>query len=136
MSVDAQVKWIDGSQFVGRVGNGPAIILDNPEGGSGPSPMQVVLIGIAGCSGMDVVSILKKKRSTFENLEINITGDRKEDHPKGYTKIQMEFLVYGQGVKPSDVERAVELSVTKYCSAIASINVEVDYSYRIVEEEG
>ena len=135
MSVSAQVKWTDGFQFVGRVGSGPAIILDNPEGGSGPSPMQVVLIGIAGCSGMDVVSILKKKRSTFKDLQINITGDRKEDHPKGYTKIQMEFLIYGQGVKPSDVERAVELSVTKYCSAIGSINAEVDYSYRILEEK-
>ena len=135
MNVSAQMKWIDGFQFVGRVGNGPAIILDNPEGGSGPSPMQLFLMGIAGCSGMDVVSILKKKRSTFKDLQVNITGDRKEDHPKEYTKIQMEFLVYGQGVKPSDVERAVELSVTKYCSAIGSIKAEVDYSYRILEEE-
>ena len=80
MKVSAQMKWIDGFQFVGRVGNGPAIILDNPEGGSGPSPMQVFLMGIAGCSGMDVVSILKKKRSTFKDLQVNITGDRKEDH--------------------------------------------------------
>ena len=133
MSVSAQMKWTDGLQFVGRVGNGPAIILDNPEGASGPSPMQVVLIGIAGCTGMDVVSILKKKRSTFKDLQLNITGDQKEDHPKAYTKIQMEFLVYGQGVKPSDVERAIELSVTKYCSAIASIKAEVAYSYRILE---
>ena len=135
MSVSAQMKWIDGLQFVGRVGNGPAIILDNPEGGSGPSPMPVVLMGIAGCSGMDVVSILKKKRSTFNDLKINITGDRAEDHPKRYTNIHLEFLVYGKGIKPKDVERAVELSVTKYCGAIGSINAEVDYSYRILEEE-
>ena len=84
---------------------------------------------------MDVVSILKKKRSTFNDLKINITGDRAEDHPKRYTNIHLEFLVYGQGVKPKDVERAVELSVTKYCGAIGSINAEVDYSYRILEEK-
>ena len=134
MSITAELKWVDGFQFVGRVGNGPAITLDNPESGSGPSPMQAVLMGIAGCSGMDVVSILKKKRSTFKDLKINITGDRKEDHPKAYTKIRMEFLVYGQGVKPRDVERAIELSITKYCSAVGSMNADVGYSYRIIEE--
>ena len=134
MSERAEMKWTDGLQFIGRAGNSPAIIMDNPEGGSGPSPMQVVLIGIAGCTGMDVVSILKKKRSTFKDLQINVTGDRKEDHPKAYTKIHMEFLVYGQGVKPADVERSIELSVTKYCGAIGSVKAEVDYSYRIIEE--
>ena len=134
MSERAEMKWTDGLQFIGRAGNSPAIIMDNPEGGSGPSPMQVVLIGIAGCTGMDVVSILKKKRSTFKDLQINVTGDRKEDHPKAYTKIHMEFLVYGQGVKPADVERSIELSVTKYCGAVGSVKAEVDYSYRIIEE--
>lgn len=134
MKANAELKWTDGLQFVGRVGDSPAIILDNPEGGSGPSPMQFVLMGIAGCSGMDVVSILKKKRSPFKDLKINITGDRAEHHPKRYTDIHMEFVIYGAGVKPKDVERAIELSVTKYCSAIASINAEVKYSYRIVDE--
>ena len=135
MRANAQLKWTDGLQFVGRVSNSPAIILDNPEGGSGPSPMQFVLMGIAGCAGMDVVSILKKKRSPFKDLKINITGDREENHPKRYTDIHLEFVIYGAGVKPKDVERAIELSVTKYCSAIGSINAEVNYSYSIVEEE-
>ena len=62
MSVSAQMKWIDGFQFVGRVGNGPSIIMDNPEGGSGASPMELLLMGTAGCTAMDVISILKKKR--------------------------------------------------------------------------
>ena len=135
MAAQAHLKWTDGLQFVGRVGKGPAVILDNAEGGSGPSPMQMVLIGIGGCTGMDVVSILKKKRANFSKFEVNITGDQAEDHPKRYTRIHMEFVVHGKDIKPKDVERSIELSTTKYCSAIASINAALEHSYRIVEVE-
>jgi putative redox protein len=136
MAVEAKLSWTDGLQFVARAENGPGVVLDNTEGGSGPTPMQMVLIGVAGCTAMDVVSILKKKRSSFTDLHVNISGDQAEDHPKRYTYINIEFVVHGKGVKPKDVERSIELSATKYCSAISSINAEVEHTYRLVEEDG
>jgi putative redox protein len=135
-TVEARVKWTgEGIQLAGRTQNGPGIIMDNHEGGSGPGPMDLVLMGIAGCTSMDVISILKKKRSPFTGFHVDITGDRAEDHPKRYQQIHMEFVVTGTGVKPRDVERSIELSVTKYCSAVATINADITHSYRIVSPE-
>ena len=130
----AQLNWTHDMQFVGRVQDGPAVVLDNPEGGSGPTPMQLVLMGVAGCTAMDVISILKKKRSPVTGMQLNIRAEQAEDHPKRYTAIAIEFVITGRNVKPGDVERAIELSATKYCSAIGSINAEVEYSYRIIDE--
>ncbi len=133
MTMQAHLHWTDGMQFVARAGHSPAFVLDNAEGASGPTPMETVLIGIAGCTAMDVVSILKKKRAPFTGFQVNITGERADDHPKRYTKIHLEFVVCGKEVKAKDVERSIELSVTKYCGAIASVNAAVEHSYRIVE---
>ena len=133
MSLEAQLNWTRNMQFIGRAGEAPAVILDNPEGGSGSSPMQLVLMGVAGCSAMDVVSILKKKRSTFTGLAVHIKGDRNEGHPKRFTDVHMEFKVSGQGVKAADVERAIDLSQNKYCSVTASLNADVKYEYEIKE---
>jgi putative redox protein len=135
MAVQAQLNWTDGFQFVARAENGPGILLDNLEGGSGPTPMQMVLMGVAGCTGMDVVSILKKKRANIRDLQVNISGEQAEDHPKRYTKINIEFVVHGKAVKPQDVERSIELSLTKYCGATASVNAHVEHTYRIVEDD-
>lgn len=133
MSVKAQLKWTNDLQFVGRSENGPAVILDNPEGGSGPSPMVYVLMGVAGCTAMDVVSILKKKRAEFSGVEVNISGERAEEHPMRYTTIHIGFVITGKSIKPTDVARAIELSETKYCSAVASLNAKVETAYKIVE---
>ncbi|UCH23566.1 MAG: OsmC family protein [Deltaproteobacteria bacterium] len=135
MAVQAKLNWTDGFQFVARAENGPGIVLDSSDGGSGPTPMQMVLMGVAGCTAMDVVSILKKKRASITDLHVNISGDQAEEHPKRYTHINIEFVVHGRGVKPQVVERSIELSVTKYCSAMASVNANVEHTYRIVEDE-
>jgi putative redox protein len=132
MAAHAQLNWTHGAQFVARADQAPAILLDNPEGGSGPSPMQLVLMGVAGCTAMDVVSILQKKRVNFSGLQINITGERADDHPRRYTRIAIEFVVTGRDIKEKDVERAIELSLTKYCSASASVNAEIASSFRII----
>ena len=134
MANEAQLTWTtQGLQFVARAGEGPAIVLDNPEGASGPTPMELLLMGIAGCTGMDVVSILKKKRSGFTGMSIHITGERTTDHPMRYTHLHIAFQLTGPDIKPGDVQRAIELSVTKYCSAIASVNATVEYTYGINE---
>jgi putative redox protein len=135
MAVQAKLNWTDGFQFVARAENGPGIVLDNSDGGSGPTPMQMVLMGVAGCTAMDVVSILKKKRASITDLQVNISGEQAAEHPKRYTHINIEFVVYGKGVKPQDVERSIELSLTKYCSATATVNANVEHTYRIVEDE-
>ena len=133
MEMQAQLKWTDGLQFVGRAGDGPGVVIDSRDGGSGPSPMQLVLMGVAGCTAMDVVVVLEKRRAALTDLEINISGARAETHPKRFTAIHVEYVVHGQGIKPKDVEMAIRLSEEKYCSAIASLNAEVTHSYRIVE---
>ncbi len=134
MAVQAQLQWTQGLQFVARADQGPAIVIDNPEGGSGPSPMQLVLMGTAGCTAMDIVSILRKRRAALSRVLVNIHAERAGEHPRRYTRIELEYIITGRGIKEKDVARAVDLSLTKYCSATASLNAEVTSRFRIVEE--
>lgn len=136
MSVTATLKWTDGLQFVGRAGDGPAVVLDSHDGGSGASPMELVLLGLGGCTAMDVISILQKKRAHVTGFEINLSGERAEEHPKRYVGIHLEYVVYGKDIKPNDVERSIQLSEEKYCSVRASLNASFSSSFRIVESEG
>ncbi|MBN1811214.1 MAG: OsmC family protein [Anaerolineae bacterium] len=142
MTSTAQVTWVGpGLRLVGEGGQGPAIVVDHvlpdeerQEGG--PRPMELLLIGLAGCTSMDVVSVLQKKRQPLTGLQTKVTAERAEEHPKVYTKIHVEYVVTGRGVKPEAVERAIELSETKYCPATAMLRqaAEITTSYRIVEE--
>ena len=134
MTVKAQIKWTDGMQFIARAGNGPAVVLDSGEGGSGPSPMEMVLIGVAGCLAIDVIMIMEKKRAQVTDFQVNITGERAEEYPKRYTDIHIEFVLHGKGIKPKAVEQAIQLSETKYCGAMASLNADFKTAYRIVDE--
>ena len=134
MTVEAQIKWTNGMQFVARAGNGPAVVLDSGEGGSGPSPMEMVLIGVAGCSAIDVIMIMEKKRVEVTDFRVNITGERAAEYPKRYTDIHLEFVFHGKGIKPKAVEQAIQLSTTKYCGAMASLNAQFETTYRIVDD--
>jgi len=136
MTVKARLEWKEKMQFVGQAGDSPSVILDNPDGKTGPTPMEMVLMGIAGCTAMDVISIMRKKRAHVTGFQVNITGERADDHPRRYTKVFIEFVLEGKGLSPKDVERSIEVSATKYCSAIASVSAPVETSYRIVEKEG
>jgi putative redox protein len=133
MAIKAQVRWTDGYQFVARTGDGPAIVIDSTEGKSGPTPMGLLLMSVAGCTAIDVVSIMKKKRTKMTGFEVVISGDMAEDHPKRYSKISIEYVLHGTGISPKSVEQAIKLSHTKYCSAMASLNALFEHSYRIVE---
>ena len=134
MTVKAQINWTDGMQFIARAGTGPAVVLDSSDGSSGPSPMEMVLIGVAGCSAIDVIMIMEKKRARVTNFQVNITGERAEEYPKRYTDVHIEFVLHGKGIKPKAVEQAIELSATKYCGAMASLNADFETTYRIVDE--
>ncbi len=133
MTVKAQLNWTEGMQFIARAGKGSAVVLDSREGGSGPSPMEMVLFGVAGCSAIDVIMIMEKKRARVTGFQVNITGERAEEYPKRYTHINIEFVLHGKEVKPKSVEQAIQLSTTKYCGAMASLNADFKTTYRIVD---
>ena len=135
MTIHAQLRWTEGLQLIGRADDGPAVVLDNPEGGSGASPMELVLMGTAGCTAMDVISILKKKRMSISGFSVNITGNRADAHPKRYTDIHIEYVIHGTDISSEGVRRAIELSETKYCSATASLNATITHSFRIEPDE-
>ena len=133
MTITAQLYWTDGMQFVAQAGDGPAVVLDSSDGGSGPSPMELVLIGVAGCTAIDVIMIMRKKRVDLIDFKVNISGERADEHPQRYTHIHIEYVLYGRNIKPNAVEQAIQLSEEKYCSASASLNAEIDSSYKIIE---
>jgi len=138
---DIQVTWTGpGMRMVGDVAGGPSIILDSghPEYGthSGPAPMELILLGLAGCTAMDVVSIMDKKRQPMTNLQVKVEAERADKHPKVYTKIHLEYIAYGKGISETAFVRSIELSEQRYCSvsAMLSKTAEITTSHRIVEE--
>jgi len=135
----AYLKHVKGITFVGKSKSNHWVNLDGPEdfGGSyaGNSPKELLLLSLAGCTASDVASILKKKRVNFNNFEINVIADAMEEHPKVFTKIDLEYVIYGTDVQAKDVERAIELSQSTYCSVTAMLKkaVEINHTYRIEE---
>lgn len=135
----ARVKWVDGLQFVGESGTGHAIVMDGDKevGGNntGMRPMELLLIGLGGCSGMDVASILQKKKQQVTNIDINIKGEKADSYPKKFTEIGIEFIVSGKNLSEEAVKRAVELSMEKYCSVKATLEgaAKINFSYRVVQ---
>lgn len=136
----ATVNYVKGLQFVGSASSGHAIVMDaNTEVGgdnTAPRPMDLLLIGIGGCSGMDVVSILNKKKQHITGLEIGIKGEQADTHPKKYTDIALEFIVRGKNISEEAVKRSIELSMNKYCSVKASLegSAKIRFSYKIIQE--
>jgi len=137
--VEVKVKYIDGLQFVGEAESGHAVLMDGEPvygvNNTAIRPTELLLVGLGGCSGMDVVSVLKKKKQDIQGLEIHINGKRAEEHPKKFTDIDIEFVVTGRSISEEAVKRAVNLSMEKYCSVKATIEgcATITFSYRIVE---
>jgi putative redox protein len=140
MIVKAKVNLVNGMQFEGRALSGHTLTMDADEALGGQNegfrPMELLLVGFGGCTGMDVISILRKKRQNIAGLEMNVTGERAETHPHVYTDVHIEYVVKGKGVEPQAVERAISLSLEKYCSVGATLakTGRITSSYRIVEE--
>jgi putative redox protein len=117
----ARIKWIENVCFAGESGSGHAIVMDGaPEGGGrnlGMRPMETVLIGTGGCTAYDVMFILKKARAAVTDCVVEIESERAAEDPKVFTKIHFHFIIRGNGLKSQQVERAIDLSAHKYCSA-------------------
>lgn len=135
----AKITYTNGMQFVGEAGSGHAIVLDTDSefGGAntGLRPMELLLIGVGGCSGMDIVSVLKKKKQNLTGLEINVDGKKAEGYPQKFTDISIEFIVKGRDLSEEAVKKAVNLSMEKYCSVKATLegSATITFSYNIVE---
>ncbi len=138
--MQVKVNWVDGAHFLGETGSGHQIKMDGPpdHGGRnlGARPMETILVGLGGCASFDVMSILQKARQEVKSCHVEINAERADAVPAVFTRIQMEFVVEGVNLKEKQVQRAVELSATKYCSAsimLGAAGVEMEHSYRIVE---
>jgi putative redox protein len=116
----ATVKWVDGMMFASETGSGHAVIMDGaPEIGGrnlGPRPMEMILIGLGGCTAADVIFILKKARQPIQDCRIEVEAERAETVPKVFTKIHVRYVLTGGEMDPKQVDRAVNLSSEKYCS--------------------
>lgn len=133
----AVVRQITGITFAARADSGHWITMDGaPQfGGSdaAPRPKEMLLFALGGCTSSDVLPILKKKQVPVEDYELHITAEVREEHPQIYTSIHLEYVITGEGIEPAAVERAIELSLTKYCAVTAMLGkaVPITHSYRI-----
>jgi putative redox protein len=121
----ARIKWVEDRTFMGESGSGHNIVLGTAFGGKehtpGPSAMELVLIGTGGCTAFDVVHILEKGREAIEDVTVELDAERAQQDPKVFTRIHMHFVVKGRGLSPEKVDRAINLSAEKYCSASAML---------------
>ena len=128
----------DGLRFVGSTGSGHTIILDSGEGDTGARPAELVPLAVAGCTAMDVVSILRKKRQDVRRYSVEALGTQMDAHPHAFTRIDITHVVEGVGLDPEAVARAIELSALKYCSVgstLASGITEIHHGYRLIDVE-
>lgn len=136
--MDAKVMWREGMSFTGVAHKGHRIELDNHPSENAASPMELVAVAIAGCTAMDVISILEKKREAVTSFEVRVHAERAADYPKVFTKADIEYVVVGHDIHEDSVIRAIDLSVTKYCSVHAMLDkaFPMDLCYSIHEDEG
>ncbi len=136
----AQVTWESGMRFIGEADSGHAIVLDSSTevGGkdTGIRSMELLLVGLIGCTAMDVAYILQRKRQKLTGLKVRAKGSRADDHPQVFTEVHIEYEISGENISEKAVKQAIELSQNKYCSASAMFKktAEVTYSYRIIEQ--
>ena len=136
----ARVQWLDGRAFVGESGSGHAVVMDGaPESGGrnvGVRPMEMLLLGLGGCTAFDIVMILERKREKVTGLDIALEAERAGEDPKVFTHVKLIYKVTGRNLKPANVERAVNLSAEKYCSATAMFEktAKIEHSFEIIEE--
>ena len=137
--MNISVKWIDGMLMVGKSDSGHAVVMDGPPeiGGEnlGVRPMEMLLLGMTGCTVIDVVSTLKKMREDIVDCQTQVSADRSEEYPKVFTNIHIHFVLRGKQLNPLKVDKAIKLSAEKYCSASIMIGKTaiITHDYEIIE---
>lgn len=136
----ARVKWVEDVTFVGESASGHAVVMDGPPESGGRNlgirPMEMLLLGMGGCTAFDVVMILKKARQPVTDCVVEMQAERAAADPKVFTRINVHFVVTGSGLSDKQVARAVELSAEKYCSASIMLGkaAEISHDYEVVSE--
>lgn len=139
MAMTGRITWINGRAFLGESGSGHAVVMDGaPEAGGrniGVRPMEMLLLGLGGCTAFDVVMILEKAREKVTGCEVALEAERAGEEPKVFTAVKMVYTLTGKGLKPAVVERAVRLSDEKYCSATAMFRhtAKITSEWKIIE---
>lgn len=136
MGIAVKVEWSGDLKFKGTGTSGKSVITDATDVGGRPAgvtPMQLLLIALGGCTGIDIVTILKKQRQNLSKLTVNVTGDRRSEPPRYYEKIRVEYVLKGSSLDERKVRRAIQLSEEKYCSVRAMLinKAQITSSYRI-----
>ncbi len=138
--MQATVKWVDGMMFLGESGSGHTVVMDGaPDHGGrnmGFRPMEMLLLGMGGCSSFDVVQILQKGRNDLVACRAELAAERVDAVPAVFSKIHVHFVISGRDLKPAVVERAVKLSAEKYCSAsimLGNAGVEITHDFEVIE---
>jgi putative redox protein len=135
----ARVKWIEGAAMLGEAGSGHAVVMDGPAeyGGRnlGVRPMEMLLIGMGGCTEFDVLHILRKARQEVAGCVVELTAERAETDPKVFTRIHAHFILTGKGLTDKQVERAIRLSAEKFCSAsiMLGATAKITHDFEIVD---
>ena len=136
MSTTAKISWVEGALFVAEAGSGHTFTMDGAPDVGGRNlasrPMEVVLMGMGGCTAIDVVSMLRKQRQDIEGVEVSLVAERAEEHPKVFTSVKLVYTVRGRKLNRSLIERAVNLSDEKYCSATAMVRGSAQITHEIV----
>jgi putative redox protein len=141
MTLVATVDLVGDMTFRANTASGHTVVLDSSPDvggtGSGATPMELLMASLGGCTGMDVISILRKMRQNVTSYEVRVSGERATEHPRIFTSIQVEHVVRGKALKAELVRRAVELSATQYCPAAAMLGLaaQISNSYRIIDEQ-
>ena len=129
-SPQVQVRWREGMLFEGGPQGRPTVLVD-ADGVTAISPVEMLLLAAATCSAADVVSILVKQRVALESLDIELQGTRRDEPPKRYTALRFHFIIAGSGADETKARRAIELSIEKYCSVIASLASDIPVTYEV-----
>ena len=135
--VNSKVTWFGGKQFVGTDSSKHSVVISSQDedNGTGMRPLDMLLVALAGCTGMGVVDILQRKRQDLIDFEINISGEQEDDPPRYFNQIHIEYVAKGRGIKEKALCDAIQLSLKKYCSVSATVEgkAEITTSYQIVE---
>ncbi len=134
---NATVRWVSGKQFVGTDSTKHSIVMSTPDEGVGMKPSELLLVGLAGCTAVDVVDILTKKRAGLTSLEIQTSGEQDADPPWAFRKIHIKYILKGKNLSQKAVEQAIQLSEEKYCSVAATVRgvAEISYEFEILPED-
>jgi len=138
--MEVRVKWLDNMSFVGESGSGHSVVMDGAPDSGGRNlaarPMEMVLIGMGGCTAFDVVMILQKSRQPVEDCIVEISAERADEIPKVFTKIHAHYIVKGKGLDENKVRKAIDLTAEKYCSVSVMLEktAEITHDFEIIKE--